>query len=173
MSKSNLVKGRKIYIDWVQYISDVRKLYAKLSSLLNVYNSFNIVSLGRGGSIPAVMISHLTNVPNNVYNIGLMNYDDVTHDKQNKIIVYQDLHEIKKINKKPVLIIDDLIDSGDSMKYVFDKYFSNVENDIIIATVYNKNKSFNRMISEQEKKVEFLSGTMYSKNKWLIFPYED
>ncbi len=43
-----MIKGNKINIDWISYISDIRKLYAKLSSILSVYKSFNIISINRG-----------------------------------------------------------------------------------------------------------------------------
>ncbi len=161
-----MIKGNKINIDWISYISDIRKLYAKLSSILRVYQSFNIISINRGGSIPAVMISHMTNVQNNIYSIGIKNYKD------NNIIVYQDIKEIRIVNNKPLLIIDNLINSGDSMKYVYHKYCKGNDKDIILAAVYNKNNKFNREIIDLEKNVEFVWGQQFAKNKWLVLPYE-
>ncbi len=167
-----MIKGNKINIDWISYISDIRKLYAKLSSILSVYQSFNIISINRGGAIPATMISHLTNVPNNIYSIGVKSYNDSNNSKENNIIVYQDIKEIRAVNNKPILIVDDLVDSGESIKYVYDKYCKGNDRDIILAAVYNKNNKFNKEIIDLKTNVEFVWGQQYAKNKWLVLPYE-
>ncbi len=170
-----MIKGHKVNIDWVSYVSDIRKLYAKLSSCLDVYKSFNIISINRGGAIPATMISHMTNVPNNIYSIGIKTYNDDTNKKEisfDDFIVYQDISEIGIVNNKPVLIIDDLIDSGETMRYVYDKYCLSNERDIIIAAVYNKNNKFNAEVQKLDRNVEFVWSQQYAKNKWLVMPYE-
>lgn len=168
-----MIKGKYVEVDWIQFLSDIRKLYGKLEKYLNVYEYFNILSINRGGSIPATIISHSSTVKNNIYSIGLKSYEDNTEEKITKINKYQDLSvNVKtKIINNPLLIIDELIDSGETMKYVIEKYCGNTE-DIIIGCVYNKNKSFNGEIQKIDKNIEFVWGSPYAKTKWLKMPYE-
>lgn len=121
-----------------------------------------IVALSRGGLIPGVVLSHRLN-------LRLVTVDWSTRDggdKESNCWIPEDICYGKK-----VLVVDDIIDSGEALKSLFSDWDSSVnfklnyENIFIAALIYNKDQSI----------VPTFYGTKISRKKtpeWFEFWWE-
>lgn len=90
---------------WEEYYALVKILISKVKES---YTPDVIVSIGKGGSIPGVIIAEQLGVDN--FNYGLKSYNKHT---RTKIVEYQPLKGCyKELKNKKVLMVDDLVDSG-------------------------------------------------------------
>lgn len=116
-----------------------------------------IIALMRGGLVLGTMVSHRLNIPMRC--IGLSSYNE--DNKQEKIIVYQKVKLDK--NFKIVLVIDDIIDSGKTIKYIKNK----------IEKKHTKTKFYYTTMYATDKHKDNVDYYCYDKNdKWLMFPWE-
>jgi hypoxanthine phosphoribosyltransferase len=118
-----------------------------------------IIGIARGGLIPACIISHqLYDIP--VMSIGVSSYnkDKTTHSQ----IIYQDISPTLLTNKK-VLVVDDLVDSGCTLKTIKDYYCLSTNAIIHTAVLITKTKT---------KFLPDFSLKTTSHDIWITFPYE-
>jgi hypoxanthine phosphoribosyltransferase len=115
----------------------------------------------RGGSIPATIISNRLNIPMRM--MGLKSY--TSDNKQSEILLYQTCYD-SIINmlaeRKNVLIVDDLSDSGDTFRFAVDNYKYYFENVYTLAPYMKEGTSL---------EPDFYS-RRFEKNTWLVFPWE-
>ena len=120
-------------------------------------NITSIIGLGRGGLIPATIIANSLGVQK-VYNIGAFSYKNII--RQETLMVYQYVPKDISIGNDMVLIVDDLVDSGKTLKQLADDFklckFRT-------ATLYVKPSSV-FWPDYHAIKVE--------NNEWLVFPWE-
>jgi hypoxanthine phosphoribosyltransferase len=83
-------KMEKIYIDWIEIEELVKVLVDEIKESNNIPKY--ITGLPRGGLIPAVLLSHMLDIP------------------------FVSLENIKSIHPKSVLIVDDIADSGKTLE---------------------------------------------------------
>lgn len=113
-----------------------------------------IVGLTRGGLVPAVMFSHELNVPLSVFDISLL-------DKKTLSLPVETL--IMRLTNKRVLVVDDINDTGDTIRIVrnymagIDCKFYCIVNNIRSGEVINIHS-----IAIDKKK----------ENIWVVFPWE-
>lgn len=120
----------KQHFSWEDYATLVSELAAKIDFKPDV-----IVSIGKGGSIPGVMLAEHFDAIN--LNFGLRSYDSYYQDK---MVEYQSPdHNLLKEFK--VLLVDDLADSGDTFFYALDKFKQNSVGDVKTASVFKKSES--------------------------------
>ncbi|TXJ37411.1 phosphoribosyltransferase [Brachyspira pilosicoli] len=95
-----------------------------------------IYGLARGGLVPAVMLSHRLKVP------MVLNMEEVWR---------------LKVKDKSVLIVDDISDTGETLKYFYDQKFD-------IATLF---------IREHTSKIrpKYIYKSI-NHDDWLLFPWE-
>ena len=97
----------------------------------------NILGLQRGGLIPAVMISHTLGIP--------MVKGDITPD---------------------TLIIDDICDSGETLKQIVEKY----------QTLYNKPFNLDSAVLHYKPHTSCFEPTLWAKRwsnpNWIQYPWE-
>lgn len=118
-----------------------------------------IVSIGKGGSIPGVMLAEYFNVDN--YNLGLKSYSNFN---QTTITEYQPLQSYEGYRDKLVLLVDDLADSGETFKYALNKFKQNNVENVKTAAVFKKTHSKftpDYFVDEIES------------NVWVIHPWEE
>lgn len=119
-----------------------------------------ILSLGRGGLVPGVMLSHLLDCK--VFNFGLKSYKD---KKSGDVVVTQPpgLKFNADYRSKKVLVVDDLSDKGTTLQYVKD-YLDTHEFDLYrFAALYiKKSTKFTPTYFVKE----------FDDNIWLDFPWE-
>jgi len=124
-------KGQiKHRISWEEVVSLVDKICDRIKN--EGWNIYNVYGIPRGGLIIAVMVSHRLKVPMTVTKTGI------------------------GLN---TLIVDDIYDSGKTVRRYRKKYKSN-----IIACLYSR-----REIKYGKK---YVFGYVLDNDDWLIFPWE-
>lgn len=116
-----------------------------------------IVGISRGGWPPARVISDLLENPN-IANIKAEFYLDLGRTSEEPIIT-QTISA--PINGKKVLLVDDVADTGKTLKLVHDKLIEDGAEDVKVATLYYKPWSVFRP--------DFY---MVETNAWIVFPWE-
>ena len=116
-----------------------------------------IVGISRGGWPPARVISDFLENPN-IANIKVEFYSDITKTLK-KPVITQNIS--MPVREKSVLLVDDVADTGTTLKLVYDKLITNKAKDVKVATLYYKPKSV--------FKPDFY---MMETNAWVIFPWE-
>lgn len=141
----------QVVIDWQEYLRIMGKCVQKLKS----FEPFDIIYAPmRGGLIPAVIASHAFDV--RMYPI------DITEDGKVSVVANDPVIDTVNLINKKVLLIDDIADSGKTLKKCVEYLKSKGYFDIVICTLIVKQKS--AIVPDvTEKSV---------KNEWVIFPYE-
>jgi hypothetical protein len=116
-----------------------------------------IVGISRGGWPPARVISDLLENPN-IANIKAEFYLDLGRTSEEPVIT-QTISA--PINGKKVLLVDDVADTGKTLKLVHDKLIEDGAKDVKIATLYYKPWSV--------FKPDFY---MVETSVWVVFPWE-
>lgn len=116
-----------------------------------------IIAITRGGWIPARLLSDLLEVQN-LSTIGIKFYSDISKTRK-KPIITQELST--PILGKKILLVDDVADTGESLKLAKNHILKKANVDLKISTVYKKPKSI-------------ISPDYYEKttSSWIIFPWE-
>ena len=95
-----------IYYSFYDYVTDIKRLTRQLRD----YQFDLIVGVARGGCIPAIPLSHNLSVPYTSIDFSLR--DGVNINPQNVYTFFESVTG----RYKNILLVDDLVDSGNSMK---------------------------------------------------------
>jgi xanthine phosphoribosyltransferase len=101
---------KKYYYGYNEFLEDIEKL----SKMIADTETDTIVAIARGGLTPAHFIAEALNT-HRLYVLNSIHYDDT--EKLNTIEIFNipDLSDAKE-----VVLVDDIIDSGDTVKEVLD-----------------------------------------------------
>ena len=143
-----------------QYTID--DLNVDLKSIIKEINNASyspelVLSINRGGCIPGIYLSHYLKVPHKVINIQLRDGDGD---------IELDLHKKYLTNKKRILVVDDINDSGKTFKEI-EKILENNDCDSKFCALLDNIQS--------SKKIHF-RGKSINKSidpLWYIFPWEN
>ncbi len=116
-----------------------------------------ILGISRGGWPPARVISDFLENPN-IANIKVEFYTDISKMSKEPIIT-QTIST--PVEGKSILLVDDVADTGKTLKLVYNKLIENNAKDIKVATLYYKPKSI--------FKPDFF---MINTKAWVVFPWE-
>jgi xanthine phosphoribosyltransferase len=116
-----------------------------------------ILGLSRGGLIPAVIISHILEVP--MIPVSYSSKKGMGDDKNHQ-------NTLPELNDKSILILDDIIDSGHTMKEVDTYYSLRSGNNVYTASLYYKE----RTPIVYTPTVHWI--TIPEDSNWVIFPWE-
>jgi hypoxanthine phosphoribosyltransferase len=147
-------KPVRSFYGWTNYRNRVNRLKELIDPKPDV-----IVSIGKGGSIPGVILAEYFKVDN--YNLGLKSYNNFN---QTKMIEYQPLPSYEGYRGKKVLLVDDLADSGETFKYALYKFKENKVENVKTASVFKKVHSKftpDYFVDEIES------------NVWVVHPWEE
>tara|TARA_R110000787_G_scaffold67726_2_gene151639 strand:+ start:278 stop:730 length:453 start_codon:yes stop_codon:yes gene_type:complete len=122
----------------------------------------HVVGLARGGLVPATIISYKLKVP--LLSYSICSYIGTTKTNEFAISQFVHFNDLKsKEGRDPyVLVVDDICDTGDTMRYICEKIMlSGIK--AKYATVFTK-----------KRHKEWLDhyGLVVSDNKWIVFPWE-
>jgi len=131
--------------------NNIEELIHSIRREVSVYKPTHIVGVARGGLIPAVMLSHMLNIPMETLGISFRD-NKVTHHTK-----------FKPIKKAKYLIVDDINDSGTTFKVISD-VFRDKRLDFKTAAIINKKSS--------HFSVDFF-GEMFYYDDWINFPWEN
>tara|TARA_R100001163_G_scaffold18817_1_gene16616 strand:+ start:134 stop:577 length:444 start_codon:yes stop_codon:yes gene_type:complete len=118
----------------------------------------HVVGLARGGLIPATIISYALDVP--LLSYGISSYKG--SKKTDSFYINQALNLVDLPRNANLLIVDDICDTSDTMKYIANK--------ISLAGI----KYSTACICTKKEHTEWLDhyGVVVSDNKWIVFPWE-
>lgn len=145
---------------------DVHKIIRRIAetSQMKEYNPDALIAIGGGGFPPARILRAYVNVP--IYTVSVKSYDDTTDEQLDKIIVSQWLD--RKLNKKRLLVVDEVDDTGATLSYVVNRLYSEGYENIATFVVHNKMKekrySFDKSIKQ------FAGETI--GNDWIVYPWD-
>lgn len=144
---------KKQRYDWNTYHKLVDMLKVEIEPKPNI-----IVSIGKGGSIPGVILAEYFDVQN--INLGLKSYNNFN---QSKMIEYQPIPSYEALRGTNVLLVDDLADTGETFKYALDKFKQNKVDRVLTASVFKK--------TESTFKPDFFVEEVAS-DVWIVQPWE-
>lgn len=116
-----------------------------------------VLALARGGLIPGVILSKALSLPLMVANYSSKrgNGDDQDHDNV--------LPEYK--NKKPLLVVDDICDTGMTLREVVD-FYSSKNVPVYTAVLHFKNVHTPLIVPD------FRWRTIPLDSEWIVYPWE-
>jgi hypoxanthine phosphoribosyltransferase len=143
----------KQFYSWEYFHTLVKQLKRQITSHPNI-----IVSIGKGGSIPGVILAEEYSCTN--LNLGLKSYKGQTrgniHEYQS-IICFDDLRDAR------ILIVDDIADSGETLQFAWRKFIGNGCDKVQTASVFYKPCS--------KFKPNYI-GLEVKSDVWIVQPWE-
>lgn len=120
--------SKKQHYSWDHFHTLVGKIKRKVQTTPNI-----IVSIGKGGSIPGVILAEMFECNN--LNLGLKSYKGET---RGEIHEYQGIKCFDGLRDANILIVDDIADSGETLKYAVSKLKGNGCESVQTASVFYK-----------------------------------
>lgn len=146
--------AEKIYLSWEESRLLIEELDKDTKHLDT--NTSAVIGISRGGLVPAVLLSHLKEI-SHFFTVGVKSY--AGEDKKEEII-YQLPPESVLKNIKTVYLVDDICDTGKTLKLLKEKILN--YNVVTCSMVYRTNETY---------KPDF-SGVEISDDRWVVFPWE-
>ncbi len=115
-----------------------------------------IVGIVRGGAVPAVIASHIFNIP-----VELVNWSLRDHGKKDT----KKLDQLA-LSSKRCLFIEDIVDSGETMKQIKERMFDTNRRVLYTCLHYNPNQT-NATVHFHANIVD-----RAHDDRWVIYPYE-
>jgi hypothetical protein len=163
---------KKLYLDWTKIDQMCNKL--ALDILKSGFKPDYIVGITRGGLTPAVIISHLLEVP--MYTLKVSLRDGVEDDCDHNCWMAEDA---LGYDKEPVniLIVDDINDSGATIAWIKKDWpASCLPNDELWTTCWGSNVRFatvvNNLASTKLVSYSALEINKAEDDVWIVFPWE-
>jgi len=119
---------KKQHYNWDKFHQLVGEIKNKINCTPNI-----IVSIGKGGSIPGVILAEMFECNN--LNLGLRSYKGET---RGEIHEYQSIKCFEGLRDANILIVDDIADSGETFKYAVNKFKGNGCERVETASVFYK-----------------------------------
>lgn len=132
----------KLFVDWM----DIDALCLDIANDARHLGITKIVGITRGGLIPGVILSHMLNVP----------FEPITWQTRDGLT--QDADAIAENNLSTTLFVDDICDSGITMKDV-----AELAPEAKRAVLLNKRNDIG---------IDIMGQSLYNVNEWVVFPWE-
>ena len=140
-----------------------------------------VVGLTRGGTVPAVMISHYLNVPMHTLNVSL---SDTDIGPESNLWMAEDAFGYEdgdsRVGKRHnILIVDDINDTGATLDWIKQDWQSGcLPGNPAWADVWGANVRFAVLINNQSSKVKTVDYVGHQIDKeqtpeWCVFPWEE
>lgn len=135
-----------------------------------------IVGITRGGLTAAVMMSHYLQVPMHTLNVSLR--EGIELGPESNLWMAEDAFGYGSAEPKNILIVDDINDSGDTLKWIVEDWQSGcLPTDTKWESVWGNNVRFAVVVNNAASKFIYktYSGMEINKREndvWVEFPYE-
>lgn len=147
-----------------------------------------IVGITRGGLVPAVMLSHMTEIPMHTLCVQLAT-EGLDENTESNCWMSEDAFgyvskdgdstlytpNSSSFNKKKILIIDDINRGGDALDWIMKDWQSScLPNDPNWDTVWHENVRFAALLSDPNSIVDtdYYSVELPETETWVEFPWE-
>ena len=150
-----MVRGKSKYFEKEDFIDSLNKIVEQIEN--SNWSPNVIISINRGGCVPGIYLSHRLNLKHKVIDIQ---FRDSNKSPDFKLVK----QKIKRFDN--ILLVDDINDSGKTLKTIYD-----------LSNVYSKKIYNATLIYNQESiiKTDFY-GRMIKRSEdknWYIFPWEE
>lgn len=144
----------KEYISWdeVQSLSD--ELSEKIKAHCDDLSSATLVAVSRGGLVPTQLISYKLNIKD----IRIMKLSSYTNSNERSQI--KDTSTDRLFDGRCVYVIDDLADSGETIRYIRQNYPTSNICTMLIKTCC-------------KEKPDITTSKVIDGNTWLVFPWDE
>lgn len=151
--ETSFLKPKKQHYSWDHFHSLVGEIKNKIQISPNI-----IVSIGKGGSIPGVILAEMFECNN--LNFGLKSYKG---KERGEIHEYQSIKCFDGLKDVNILIVDDIADSGETFKYAVSKFIGNGCERVQTASVFYKPCS--------KFKPDYFAEEV-EESTWIVQPWE-
>jgi len=133
-----------------------------------------IVGITRGGLVPAVMLSHMTDIPMHTLCVQL-GAEGLEENTESNCWMAEDAYGYNS-KQKNILIIDDINRGGDALAWIMNDWKSScLPNDTITwEETWHSNVRFASLLSDPNSIVEtdYYSAELPEEESWVEFPWE-
>lgn len=120
-----------MFYSFDNFTRDMNKIIHDIKVIGDTYNY--IVGVARGGLIPAVYLSHHLNIPMRSVSWSTFHPDQM---REHALDIADDIE-----NGKRILLVDDILDSGQTMKELMTDWSITRDNLDIAVLIYNTDQS--------------------------------
>ena len=144
----------KLYISWDDVKKGSNELANKIKAHCEDLDQITLIAVSRGGLIPAQLIAYKLDI-RDIRVMKLISYDENNIRKETK-----DFSTDRLFDGKNVYIIDDLADSGETIRYLKERYpTSNT------CSLFTKDCC--------KTMPDLSSSILFPKDEWLVFPWDE
>ena len=181
-------KMKKLIIKDKEFKGIVSKMCRKIAT--DQWQPDYVVGITRGGLLPAVMISQYFNIPCNTLNVSLRDGIECESNlwmaedafgyvnKEDRVYTEGDASSLN--NRKNILIVDDINDSGATFNWIMKDWASGcLPSDPSWQSVWNNNVKFavivDNLASKCDVKMDFVGMEINKAEEdvWVEFPWEE
>ena len=159
MQKLEFTQNKKMYnryYSWEQLNVLIKKLSNSIKK--SKFKPQSILCIGKGGLIPAYFLAKRLDLPVDIENISSYIGDAKSGDGIVHVAPYENKSYSDK-QKKNILILDDIHDSGDTLDFLTKVHFPEAKTACLITK------------GEKKAKPNFVSEKV-AVNTWVVFPWE-
>lgn len=157
---------KTIQYSWGQIESSVLEIAHQLQR--DNWQPDLIVGIYRGGSTPAIMLSNYLNVKTYTLDVRL-------RDNKGSVESNTTLAQLAFINRKNVLIVDDINDSGDTINWILEDWRGSCQT-IGIGEVWGKNLRTAVLVENAGSSIlthyNAIDIDKREEDIWIVFPWE-
>ena len=150
---------KKQIVTWREYNDNCAALANNLYAGNNKFT--NIIAVPRGGLIPAQIIAYMLDIPQ-VYTLGISYYEKEPGERRKTPCIYQKI-EAKFKNTDKILIVDDIMDSGDTVDYIRKHLRYECGDPLVEVAV---------MVAKVGGPIPNYWAMLVPAEVWTVFPYE-
>jgi len=168
---------KKIYYNWQQVEGACLDLSRQM--IKDNWRPDYIVGIGRGGLIPATLLSHYMNVPMQTLDVSLRDGGSTVSNCG----MSEDAYGYNAVNDgdqvcKNILVVDDINDQGSTIAWIKQDWQSScLPDDVRWEHVWGQNVRFATLTNNLASK-ESVDYSVWEVNKaeedcWLVYPWEE
>lgn len=164
---------KPIDYDWIKVDKAIQHIAMQMYQ--SEWRPDYIVGITRGGLIPAVMLSHMTNIPMHTLSIQL-GAEGLEENTESNCWMAEDAFGYKD-KQKNILVIDDINRGGDALAWLMNDWKEGcLPNDTLTwESVWHNNVKFASLIMDPNSIVDtdYYYEELYSEDEnWVTFPWE-
>lgn len=150
----------KLFYSYQAMHHDIDAMIATMAK--DAYKPDVVVGITRGGLVPAVVFSHMLDVPMKTIEVSFRD----SGVKESCVAIIDLIRDGKK-----VLLVDDICDSGETLEWIYDqvKAFNLTWTQFIRTAVLINNQGCTKFTPDYKGSVHVNKSV---SDVWIVFPYE-
>jgi len=176
---------KKVYLSYKDVENNILDMGREI--LTSTWRPDYIVGIGRGGLLPATLLSHFLKVPMNSLDVSFRDGGETTTNAWMAEDAFGYINEKDRDsvenastnNGKNILIVDDINDSGKTLKWIQDDWMSGcLPSDDAWDNVWGNNVRILTLVNNEASDFDEVDYAGFDINKaeedcWIVFPWEE